>query len=313
MRKRLLFLTIVLVLGLSIIFYGCTNDSKKASSTTNDKPVFKLTIDKIKKKYTDTKIKDIKNIGKEFVIVESQKDTFANRFDVYNLRTGDMDSLPTGAEFVTLDKIENENYFVFLSSGKNSESPFSSFPYLIKCVRIKNDVKQNDDYIALKEDKYFPLDASVQAGSKGEDVMSDITVALDGLEVLFKPMKGKEQEFYADAADIPPTKTSYNKDKKELVFEIGTNQLDNKLLGEKAVRIENNQYMSSYEIQQKDNKIYLVIAVKDTLKEYMAKIKRLPDGLPYLAVEFKNNKEYETYYKWFNMEKTCYSKSFYLI
>ena len=37
-----------------------------------------------------------------------------------------------------------------------------------------------------------------------------------------------------------------------------------------------------------DNKVYLVIGVKDLAKEYMVKIKRLPGGqLPYFSVIFR--------------------------
>lgn len=127
MRKTTLFTGITILLAYSIVSTGCSYLNKKSLNVpsvnqvnSSNHETFKLTFDKIRKNYTDTKIKSMQNIGTEYVLVESQGDTFANKFDIYNFKTGDMDTLPTMPEFVTLEKVENENYFVFLSSGKNS-------------------------------------------------------------------------------------------------------------------------------------------------------------------------------------------------
>jgi hypothetical protein len=50
----------------------------------------KLIIKEIKKNYTDKPIKNIIPFKEDFVLVEWQKPTFANRFDLYNLKTGEM-------------------------------------------------------------------------------------------------------------------------------------------------------------------------------------------------------------------------------
>lgn len=292
-KKRPLFFTTAVILGFSLILTGCTYKVKKPeknppevqTAATPSVPG-KLNAEEIKKKYTDTKVKSIQNIGEDFALVESQQDTLANKFDIYNLVTGDVETLPTMPDFVTLEKAVNENYFIFLASGKNSESPFGNFPHLISCIRVKNDANKEGNFIRLEEDKYYNLDYSVQAGSKEGTLMSNVNVSFDGLEVLFEPVKSKELEFYADATDIPPTKTTYNKDSKQIVFEIGTNQLSEKLKGMKKVKIDNNQVMSAYEITQKDNKIYLALTVSDSVKTYNVKIKRLPNGLPYFTVVF---------------------------
>lgn len=116
--------------------------------------------------------------------------------------------------------------------------------------------------------------------------MSNINVTNNGLEVLFEPIKGKESGFYAGATDIPPTKTSFNKDKRQIVLEIGANQLSQKLIDIKQVNFNTNQYMSSYWITQKGNKIYLTITVRDLVKTYTVKSERLPNGLPYFSIIF---------------------------
>ena len=118
---------------------GCTDESKKAANTTPDQFVntanqdtFKLTLDDIKKKYTEVKILNINEFKEGYVLVESIRETVGNKFDLYDLKTGEMDTLPKG-EFgiATLEQIINENYFVFLSNGKDSDGPFGKFPYLI--------------------------------------------------------------------------------------------------------------------------------------------------------------------------------------
>lgn len=297
MGKTPLFLGTIIILFCSFNLIGCTNQIKKSTNTpseqqntTSNSKTVKLTLDEIKKKYTDTKIKNIQNIGEEYVLVESQQDTFANKFDIYNLKTGQMDTLPTMPDIVTLEKVVNENYFVFLSSGKNSESPYGNFPYLVSCIRVKSDINKNDNFISLQDDKYFNLDYSVQSGSKEGSLMSNLNVTFDGLEVLFEPVKGKESHFFVDSTDIPPTKISYNKEKKQIIFEIGTNQLSSKLNNMKKVSIANNEFMSSYEITKKDNKIYLAVTVSDSVKTYMVKTKKLPNQLPYFAVVFSGEK-----------------------
>lgn len=291
MRRKKLFVVTIIILAYSFILSGCANNikeaktssTKKQSPTSNSKTI-KLTLDDIKKKYTDSKIKNIQNIGEEYVLVESEQDTLANKFDIYNLKTGAMDTLPTMPEFVTLEKIVNENYFIFLDSGRNSESPFGNFPHLLSCIKVKSD--NNDNFISFQDDKYFNLDYSVQSGSKKDILMSNMNITFDGLQVLFQPLKGKELQFYADFTDIPPTKTSYNKELKQLVFEIETDEISESLKSMKKINVDNNQYVKSYEITQKDNKTYLIVTVSDLVKTYNIKTKRLPDQLPYFTVEF---------------------------
>ena len=294
MKRKILFLVLILV--LSTIFNGCTDENKKLANTIPNEKVnainqdtYKLTIDEIKKKYKEDKILDINQFKDGYVLIESMKETVGNRFDLYNLKTGEMDTLPKSPfGLASLEKVINENYFILLSDGKDGDGPLTKFPYMIRCIRIKNDLNKNDNFIALYEGKYFNLDVPVQSGSKEYDVMSDVKVTLDGLQVLFNPIKGNELGFYTDATDIPPTKTSYDNNKRQITFEIGTDQLGEKLKGMKKVNLDDNQFMSSYEINQKDNKIYLVVGIKDLTKEYMVIIKKLPDDqLPYFSVTFR--------------------------
>ena len=115
----------------------------------------------------------------------------------------------------------------------------------------------------------------------------DIVITLDGFEVMFEPMNGDDSGFYTAATDIPPTKTSYNEEKKQMTFELTTNQIGNKFKNNKKVDVEGNQYISSFEINQKNNMTYLIVGIKDITKEYMVKMNKLPDQLPYFSVSFR--------------------------
>jgi hypothetical protein len=225
------------------------------------------------------------------VLVQSQKETFADKFDIYNLRTGDMDTIQAGFEYVTLEKALNENYFIFLSSGKNSESIYGDFPHLINCIRMKNELNADNDFISFNEDKYFKLDYSVDSGCKEHAVLSDIVVTFDGFEVLFEPRNDNDMEFYIAATDIPQTKTSYNKDKKQMIFELTTDQIGSKFKNRKKIDVGGNQFISSLEISQKDNKTYLTVGIKDITKEYMVKKNHLPNQLPYFLVSFREEEQ----------------------
>jgi hypothetical protein len=295
MKSKILVL-MTIILSFFTILSGCTYEDKKLDYVTSNSSVntalqdtFKLTIDDINKKYTEDKITNINQFKEGYVLVESVKETIGNRFDLYNLRTGEKDSLPIPQfGIVSLEQIVNENYFIFLSSGKDNDGPIGNFPYIIRCIRVKNEIDKSDNFTSLIEDKYFSLDKSAQSGSKEWDEMSKIYVTLDGFQVLFSPIKGNETGFYADATDIPPTRTYYDKNRKQITFEIGAKQLGDELKGMKRVNLDNNQYISSYEINQNNGKVYLIVDVKDITKEYMIKTKRLPEGqMPFISVIFR--------------------------
>lgn len=288
-------ITVLMILALLLLNIDCTAESSKPvnnSSTELANPAESetgMTLEDIKGRYSepDVKIKDIKEIGQEWALVQSQKETFGDKFDIYNLRTGDMDTIQSGFEYVTLEEVVNENYFVFLASGRNSESIYGSFPHLIKSIRIKNESNAEDDFISFAEDKYFKLDYSVSSGCKEHAVLSDIVVTLDGFEVLFEPRNDNDMEFYIAATDIPPTKTSYDSEKRQMIFELTTDQLGSKFKSLKKIETEGNQFITSLEISQKDNKTYITANIRDTAREYLVKKNRLPDQLPYFTVSFR--------------------------
>ena len=65
------------------------------------------------------------------------------------------------------------------------------------------------------------------------------------------------------------------------IFLIGS-----KLKEKQKINVEGNQFISSLEINLKDNKTYIVVGIKDPAREYMIKKYNLPDQLPYFSVSF---------------------------
>lgn len=294
MYKRKLMVLIMVLLVVNIILVGCAVVEKEQINTSENKKEninsgnYKLTIEDIKKNYTEEKILNIEQINDEYVLVESQRETCANKFELYNLRTGDKDIMPTMPEFVTLEKIENENHIVFLSSGRNSECCFGTFPYLIRCIRVKSDIESTDDFIALHEDKYFKLSEPVSSGSKGCSVLSDIIVTLDSIQVLFEPIPGQEAQFYAAATDIPVTSIYYDEDKNQMIIEMKIAHIGNIFKEKKEILTEKNKYIGSIQIVQSEEDVKLIIDIEDIAREYIAKIKRIPKGLPFFEISFRS-------------------------
>jgi len=297
MKNKLEYSIVLLILILTSTLSACSTSSNNpdvkaespspsviAASSANI-----LTLDDIKNKYTNSKILNITNINADNILVESQLSGSANSFDLYNLKTGEVDNLPTMPEYVTLEKAVNENYFIFEATGKNSESSFVSFPFIIKCFRISNDVNKQDNFVSIDEDEYYDLNRSVLAGSKDNSLLSDINITFTGFEVVFKPNDGDNAEFNADAVAIPHTKTSYNSSTNQLTLEIETGSLSKYINNNVENNTENNTYISSYKITQKDNKTYIVLSLNKNVMSYLVKIK--VDGYPYFLVTFSDSIE----------------------
>lgn len=284
----------IILFMLAILFFSmsCTAVNNKRTNTSENNEIsklsnYKLTIEDVKKTYTEEKILNIVQVNDEYVLVESQRETCVNIFELYNLKTGDKDIMPTRTEFVTLEKIENENYIVFLSSGKNSESAFGTFPYYIRCIRTKNDVKSTDDFIALIEDKYYKLSYSVSSGSKECDLLSDIIVTLDSIQVLFKPIPGQEAQFFAANTDIPVMRTYYVEDKNQMIIEMKKTQVSDIFKEKKEILTGKNRYIDSIRVVQDKENVKLIIDLEDYTREYITKVKRVPEGC-FFEIRFKS-------------------------
>lgn len=258
-----------------------TDSINRDEENNNDR----LTIDEIKKQYTDSKILSIHKIDDRFVLIESQKETFANVFELYDLDSGDKDIMPTMAEYVSLKEMIDENNFIFLSSGKNSESSIGVFPYLIKFSRVKSDINSTDDFIEISEEKYFGLNESISSGSKGDcSILSDIIVTLGSIQVLFEPIPGQEAGFYAADSDIPKTTTIYSEETREMVVEMEVSEISNQL-EEGKIDTQKNDYVDFIKVEKSNKVIKLILGISPEAEKYMMEKKRISKGV-YFEISF---------------------------
>ncbi len=303
---------ILLCFSLVLSFTGCgksaNTDQASASTIPNIQSTKELlysqsakgaqpasiTLEEIKKRYSSNEIKSVHQINPDYVLIEAQEESMCNRFELYNLKTGQMDVLPTIPNFVTLEQIENENYFIFKATGKSHVDGFKTFPFYIKCFRIKNNSDQYQNFTSIREDRYYDISESVDAGAKDECLMSDLNITFDGLEVMFKPVKGKEGYFYAASTYIPSVKTSFNKKSNKLTVVIGAEGIGSNLAYNKSIVVKDNPYFSSYQILKEGGKTNLVINLKESAKNYLIRADKAPigaavDGFPFINIKFRGS------------------------
>ncbi len=267
-------MTILILTGCSRINNRVSNKEAEASSI--DKNV-QISIEEIKKNYIEEEILNIKQINKSIVLVESQAETFANKFDIYNLVTGDKDTLPTMPEYVTLHNIENENYIIFLSSGKNSESNIGTFPKLIRCIRVKEDRNSETDFIAIREDLAYNISEKISLGSKTCSKLSKGIVTMDSLQVVFEPIKGRESEFFAASTDIPPIEIYYDEKSHLMYIDIKVEEISENFNNE--IKSCKNEYIKEISVNRKGDTTILILDIEDSIKKYKVRKKGVANSI----------------------------------
>lgn len=260
----------------------------------NKKDKGSFTLEEIKNQYDSDNIKNITEYtGKfskvKYVLIEVKEDTLANRFVLYNLRTGDKDVLPTYPYYVKFEKIESENRIIFINEGTNHISPHREFPSKIICIRDEENPNREDDFLVSSIEKklYFKLDRSVNFGLKGKEVIKDIRVTLTGIEVLFEPVEGYESDFYAGDTMLPVTETSYDEKNKEFILRFKDTKITENLKYSNFQ--QNNYYIKSIKVTEEGENSLIILNIDDTAKYYTGvKKDTFADGggFPYLSLEF---------------------------
>lgn len=296
-RYQKLIVIFLLMVGTYIILaYNGTNvtpgtivinkgDNKEDNIVTDSQ---KITIEDIKQNYVSREIINITEFKNKYVLVESKEAGLASGFDLYNLETGDRDILPTGPNYVQLDRIVDENRIIFLADGRNNLNSERGFPFYIVCSREIENTSSESDSIATYQTKYFNIIEKVEFGNKSNEVIADIRITLDGIEILFESAKGKDAEFYAGTTMIPRAKIAYNENEHQLII-----TFEETIIGEKinnlAIR-EENYYIDSIQLTEENNDSIVMIELKGSAKYYTAKTGHLSDaGLPYVEFSFKNS------------------------
>lgn len=255
----------------------------------------KLTIEEIKKNYTDKPIKIIIPFKEDFVLVEWQKPTFANRFDLYNLKTGEMNPVYGSSYYVKVHKIVDEDRIIFLADGRDSETRYWEFPFLEDCRRVTD----NERFIHFREKKYFPVEDSLQFGCDKNQVIIDFTVRYHEIEIVFGPQFEKMDAYIAGGGpSIPPVKTSFDKKTNTFILTFEETKVTDDLKDYSVIYHDFCYDIVSLALERDESSTKVVLKLKDSAKFYTGQIQSLikpkHGRRPYVVITFA--KENPFYY-----------------
>jgi len=230
----------------------------------------KTPMGEILKKYRDRRVADVVGFRDRYVLIESTVPSLLHRFDLHDLETGEMDSLPTMPYNVRLHRIVDENRIIFHADGSNTETPHKDFPFILECVRPKVNLPFQEKRIS----RYLPVSHGVVIGSKNDAALIDIWIAEDGVGILFGPAEGRELWFYAGTTDIPRTKTEYLEEKNQLVITFEGTRLFGNLMDYSEKTEDERLAVDRLWLQTKDNDTLLFLDFRKAVVFYSAKIGR---------------------------------------
>lgn len=292
MKKLLIVFVFLLVCAVTV---GCNKvTNTKQPETINEIEENRLTVEDIVKSY------EVKGIGKiisvteykNYVLVEYINPSDMRWFNWHNLDTGDMDAVGNMDTSARLVQIINENHLVFESDGVNALNGHRFFPFYIDCTRGSEATGYDGEFHNTRKEKYLEIDEKCEFGIKSDVVLSDVKLTLQGVEMLFSPMEGKEGGFYTAYTSIPVTATSYISEKNqfEIVFK------NTKLISE----LENNfaevqsTYIESIQLLEIGNDTAARIKLKEGARYYNASVGHLEpavDDFPFVEFKFINKRE----------------------
>ncbi|MEG1658116.1 MAG: hypothetical protein RR288_03575, partial [Oscillibacter sp.] len=215
-------------------------------------------------------------INARYALVESQKEGNAPRFDLWDKESNAVQNLPTMPAYTKLQEIVNENEFIFLATGENSETAIRSFPCLIRCFRVGGDGLE--PFVRVEEEKCFALSERVQAGSARKCNLAAIHVSFEGISVLFAPNPGHEADFYGAASDIPLTDISCENGVMTLHFASCTSALA------EDAQLAHNPYLTDCTVTQTGEDVQVSLSLGAAVTGYYANKNVAHD--PFLTIRF---------------------------
>ncbi len=252
----------------------------------------KLSIDDIKKNYKLWQIERIIRFDDIYALVERSMPTVVNRYDFYNLLTGERQWLPTSIYYTTLHKIKNPNRFLFYTDGTNSENGDRAFPFIIECRRHED----GKEFKEKRMTRYYSLNESVEFGG-GKATLIDLKISLNGIECAFGPMKGYEVYFYASYTDIPSTRTSYDEEKHQFIITFENTKIHENVLSYNRELTMGNPFLSEFKLIQDDMHCKVVVNLTEIAKYYTGK-KNWIERSPYpscVKFSFISQSDYDDY------------------
>jgi len=234
----------------------------------------KLAIEEMKKKYGDIEILDVIKFKNKYLIIEWTRPMRVHWFDLYNLEIKSLENLHTGAYNVRLQRIVNENRFIFYADGTHQETYVREFPFILECFRME----ESKAFRMRRRKRFFPINKEIAFGLKSYATLIDIVFTSDNVEIKFGPMKGDEGNFFAADTDIPKTKTEYTVGKNQLVITFKKTNLHDRLKSYAIQPGEKNRYFNHVRLLEGKENSMLVLGLKKAAKFYTGEIKRFQDS-----------------------------------
>lgn len=288
--KKIFF--ILLILGVSVFFPGCINDSyKNEMQTANEAEKKKMTVDEVVKSYESENLGKVIGVKeyKNHVLVEYINDADMRWFNWHNLKTGDRDSVGNMGTGSKLSQILSEDYLIFEADGVRVDNGHRGFPFLIECWRPGEATGYDGEFHNTRKEKYLRIDEEYEFGIKQNVLVSDIKVTLKGVEMLFAPMEGEEGSFYTAYTSIPVMKTAYVQEKNQFLVKLKGTKINPKL-NKNNLKVQNS-YVHSIELKESENDTIAAISLKEGANYYTARQGHLEpaiDDFPFVEFAFKN-------------------------
>ena len=231
----------------------------------------------------DEEVISITPYRSEHVLVESRIKHNTQCFRFINLKTHDIDLLPTmGGKLL---EIKDKNHIIFEEDGTNNMSPLSWFPTVVEFRRFAEVTGVDSEFEAHSKPKLVPIGEPVHATGKAPEVIVDLRVTLRGLELMFGPVDGKEIEFAAATEWIPTTDISYAHANHELVLRFTGTTISPQLLEMWANMQLSNHYIRSIAYRDVDECTELVLRLTQEVKYYSVTLSgALPGKYTYLPI-----------------------------
>lgn len=291
MKRTKKFIRIVLIFSPVIIPFLIPGQARPLPSAafekSNPPKTQKLSIEDIRKNYKEERRTVTQTFPYEsYLLVESKLIgiTAASRFELFNLETGTRTILPTSIFNVRLKEIVSENDFVYFADGTNGIDLQVFFPFILECQR--NDARE--PFCAAHKPAYLPIGQESSFGNKKNEVLLSIKVTLEGVEILFGPMKGKEGEFWADYFSPPVAHTKYSAEKNQFTVTFMGTKPDESLSKDSFRTELGNVYFSSLDIDEIGGNCRVTLNLTGEAKYFTGEIRSLKSSsrLPYVVISF---------------------------
>ncbi|MCH4890164.1 hypothetical protein EZV73_21465 [Acidaminobacter sp. JC074] len=203
-------------------------------------------------------------------MIRTQKETFADRYFLYNEIRDLLIDMSLGGEIVSSYEILDEDTVKFIMAGKHHESDFQGIPYVLECRR--GIIEGKETFFSERKDYLIPLSESIEFGNKDNHQLRDIIVTLEGLQVLFGPKDENDPMYFAAYTNVPVTQTSFDESTLELKFEFKSTSVDPDF---DMKSMEGNHFITSMSLDESEDSLILTIKLLRTSGQELPKYYKL--------------------------------------